>query len=96
MNLLNVLTSIILGGTATSYVTEFLKLSFIKLPAEKYPRSTAAVFSVISAVIALLVNGVNFSWTSVAATLPIAVSTFVISTFVYNQALSGLKSNSKS
>lgn len=85
INLFQLITSIIVGGTATTYVTEFLKLSFVAIPAQKYPRSTAGVISLLSGVVSLIVSGASFDYKNVPIFAATWGGAFVIAAFTYNQ-----------
>ena len=93
-NVMQVILTILTGGYATSYLTEFLKLSFIKIPAERYPRITATVVSLITAVVAVLAQGLTFG-NDLFAMAGVGVGIFIISSAIYNSALKGLKTNTK-
>lgn len=94
MEQVNILYSVILGGTATTVLTELLKLPFVAVPAQKYPRTTAAILSALSAVVAFLIQGIAFTGnaTQLAVT---GVGAFLVSAFTYNQALRGLNTNTE-
>jgi len=86
--------TILTGGYATAYLTEFLKLSFIKVPARKYPRITATIISLLTAVVAVTAQGLTFgsNWLAMAG---LGVGIFIISSAIYGSALKGLKTNVK-
>lgn len=89
MDQANVIYSIIIGGGASSALTEFLKLPFIPIAAQKYPRITAGVLSVLSAVVALLVQGISITGNTTQL-VSVAIGAFVVSAITYQQALKGL------
>ena len=82
--------NILVGGYATTYLTEFLKLPFVKVPAEKYPRTTATVLSFLTAAAAVLTQGLAFG-NSPITIAGVGVGIFIIATSIYNQALKGAK-----
>ncbi len=92
MDIVNVVYSIIIGGTASSALTELLKLPFIPIAATKYPRITAAILSTLSAVVSFLLQGANFG-TDLPQLLTTATGAFLVSAMTYNQALRGLATN---
>lgn len=86
----NVIYSIILGGTASSALTEMLKLPFIPIAAQKYPRITAAILSVLSALVAFWVQHVPLTG-NVGELAATAAGAFLVSAITYKQALQGLQ-----
>ena len=94
MNQANIIYSIILGGTASSALTELLKLPFIPVAAQRFPRITALVLSIISAVVAFLVQNVPITGNIQQLTFT-AVGAFLVSAITYNQALKGLSTNTQ-
>lgn len=91
--LINYIYSVIIGGTASSLVTELAKLPVVPVAAKKFPRTTAAVLSFLSAVVALLVQGTLTiqHWSQLIAT---ATGAFIISVMTFKSALKGLSTNS--
>lgn len=86
----SVFAAIILSGVAVAIATELSKkkaLSFI--PAEKYPRLTAAVYSLIAAIICLYNNAVNFVVDSWVGWLVIAIGTLLVAALTFNQIIKG-------
>lgn len=92
LGLLAAIMTVLTSGAATTYLTEFLKLSFIKIPAEKYPRATAGVLSVLTSVVALLIQGVTFDASPITI-IGIGAGTFLLSGTLYNVAVKGLPTN---
>lgn len=92
MNLASTIYSIIIGGTASSALTELLKLPIVPIAAERYPRVTASVLSFLSAVLAFLIQGTGIVH-NFAQLIATASGAFLLSAVTYNQALRGLKSN---
>jgi hypothetical protein len=88
-NLIQIIGSVILSGGASAYSTEILKSPYIKMPAERYPRITAFVLSIVTSAMALAANGVDFAtvldspglWASTA------FATFLVAVLTYNQAI---------
>lgn len=92
--LLAAIMTIITSGTATTYLTELLKLPQIKIPAEKYPRITAAVLSVITAVITMLIAGISIiHGQPVVYTVGEIAGAFFLSSSLYRSAVKGLPTN---
>jgi len=90
---LSIVYTILIGGTATSALTELLKLPFIPVAAQKYPRTTAAILSIISAVVSMLLQGISFDASNLPTLAVNAGGAFLISALTYNQALRGLSTN---
>lgn len=92
--LLSAIMTILVSGTATTYLTELLKFPAIKIPAERYPRITAAVLSVITSIIALLVSGISIAHGQpVIYTAGIIVGAFYLASSLYRSAVKGLPTN---
>lgn len=84
--------SIIVGGGASTYITQLLKQPFIKIPAEKHPVPTAAVISLIGGVLVLLASGVSFDVKNLPAFAASWLGALLIAVFTYNQTRKGLPS----
>lgn len=85
-----VFVSILAGGVATTLAVQLLKSKLIPfVPAEKYPRITAAVVSVVASVAALVQSGV--SWAFVTSTPQVIVAvvggTLLVAASVYNNVI---------
>lgn len=90
--LVNFFYSIVIGGTATSVLTELFKLPVVPVAAKKYPRATASVLSFLSAVVAVLIQG-SISIEHWATLLATAAGTFLIAVLTFKSALKGLATN---
>lgn len=85
-----VFAAVILSGVAVTIATELSKLKFLSLiPAEKYPRLTAAVYSVIAAIVCLYNNAVNFVVDSWIGWLVIVIGTLLVAAITFNQIVKG-------
>lgn len=85
-----IFVSILAGGVATTLAVQLLKSKLIPfVPAEKYPRITAAVVSAVASVAALVQSGV--SWAFVTSTPQVIVAvvggTLLVAASVYNNVL---------
>lgn len=85
-----VFVSILAGGVATTLAVQLLKSKLIPfVPAEKYPRITAAVVSAVASVAALVQSGV--SWAFVTSTPQVIVAvvggTLLVAASVYNNVI---------
>ncbi len=90
MNTVMLIQSLIVGGTATALATELLKSPYIPVPAQKYPRVTALIVSIIASVVAVMQSGFNattlHSWTD---GLALVCGTLIVSSVTYNQLIKG-------
>lgn len=78
------LTSVLAGGGATVVATEILKSKYVPVAFEKYPRATAVVVSLVSAVIAEYQAGVNIDLHNVAQLAAVFVGTVFVAVSVYD------------
>lgn len=85
--------AILLSGSAVVAATEIMKLKIIPIPAQKYPRLTAAVASFIAAGIALYNSSVNFVVDSPAGYLALAIGTYIVAAVAYNNIVAGSAAN---
>jgi hypothetical protein len=90
MSTLTLIQSILVGGTATALGTQLLKNNLIPVPAQKYPRITAFIVSLIASVVAVMQSGFSAStvhdWTD---WLAVVSGTLLISSVTYNHLLKG-------
>lgn len=88
----NFFYSILIGGTATSVLTELLKLPVVPIAAQKFPRATAAILSFLSSAVAVVIQGTMSiqHWAQLIAT---AAGTFLVAVLTFRAALKGLSSN---
>jgi len=83
----NVIQTILLSGVAVSVATQILKSKYIPVAFQKYPRTTAAVASLIAScwVVYEKLGSIDLSdWTRV---VPLAISTLLVAAVTYNQIL---------
>lgn len=81
---------IVISGVGISAVTQVLKDGRIPIPAEKYPRATAAVGAVIATLISLYVGNVNLLLDSALAYVGFGLAILLASAFSYNVLFKGL------
>lgn len=82
--------SIILSGVAVTIATEISKLKFLSfIPAEKYPRATAFVYSLIASGVALFNASVNFVIDSWVGWLAMAIGTLIVAVITFNNLVKG-------
>lgn len=95
MSTVNLIYTVLLGGTASSFLTELFKLPSIPIAAKKYPRATAGILSFLSALVSFLVQGATFTTSNLAELAATAGGVFLVAVFTYTQALRGLKTNTE-
>lgn len=83
--------SILLGGGATLVATQILKSKYIPIGFEKYPRTTAAVISLIASVVIEYQAGVILDFHNLPNLAAIFVGTLLVAISTYNH----LQLNSK-
>ena len=81
------------SGFLTSGLTEALKLKQVFVPAEKYPRLTAGVISVLVTVVAMWLTPADLAFHSAWAYIPFAVGVFIVSAATYKRIFKGLPTN---
>jgi hypothetical protein len=87
--LVKLFMALIASGVATSYATELLKLRIVPIPAQRYPRITNAVVSLIATFISLYVGHVNFIFTSWIEIVAFALGVYVLSAITYHHVVAG-------
>lgn len=81
----------VLGGLATTLATEILKSQYIPVPATKYPRTVAAVVSLLAAgYVVYQYNVHNIAGMTWPNWLALAGLMFLVSVTTYNHVLKGL------
>lgn len=88
METITLFQSILVGGVATTLATQILKspiVTFIK--AEKYPRLTALVVSVIAAVATIANQGLSLKSLAVIDVATVVVGTLLVAAATYNHLL---------
>ena len=85
--------TILASGVGVSAVTQFLKDRRIPVPATKYPRSTAAILSVVATAISLYVSDVNLLLVGWVQVVGFGLSVLIASAFSYNILFKGLHSD---
>lgn len=88
--LIKLLPTVILSGVGVSVVTELLKLEAIPVPAQKYPRMTAFILSIVSAIISLISAGLTIAH-DIFGLIVQVVFTLLISMVFYNTILKKIK-----
>lgn len=82
-------TSILVSGVATSYAVQFLKSSYVSwLPAEKYPRLTNAIVSVVATFIAVIFSDAVFVITTWWEWVAFFFGVMLLSANTYNSIIS--------
>lgn len=92
--LIKLLPTVVLGGVGVSVITELLKNEAIPIPAQKYPRMTAFILSVISSVISLISAGLTIANDLFGLIVQI-IFTLLISMAFYNTILKKIKDKNK-
>ncbi len=85
---------IVVSGVGISAVTQFLKDGRIPIPAEKYPRTTAAVGAVAATLISLYVGQINLLLNNWLQWGGFGLAILVASALSYNILFRGLTSDS--
>lgn len=88
--LIKLLPTVILSGVGVSVVTELLKLEAIPVPAQKFPRTTAFILSIVSAIISLISAGLTIAH-DIFGLIAQVVFTLLISMVFYNTILKKIK-----
>lgn len=84
MDFISFFQSIILGGTATTVMTEILKSPYIPANFQKYPRLTTGVVSLIAATIAVYNSGITLSsFHDVLSWVEVILGTGAVAVFTY-------------
>lgn len=85
-------TALLAGGVGIAYITELLKSPKVKkLPVSKYPRTTAAILSVVATIIGIFTLPVDIvfqQWYQIAF---FTLGSFFVSAIYYNQIIDGTK-----
>ncbi len=82
--------AIILSGIAVTIATEISKLKVLSfIPAEKYPRLTAAIYSLIAAGVCLYNSSVNFVIDSWVGYVALALGTLLVAAVTFNNLVKG-------
>ena len=74
-----------LSGAATTIATQILKLKVIPVPAEKYPRMSAAIVSALASLVAVFSTNVDLVINSFIGWLAFAAGAYLLSAITYNQ-----------
>lgn len=90
--LFTLLNTVLIGGVATAVVTELLKHPAVAFPAQKFPRLTALVLSVVASVIAVWQTGFDYTQvTGWAGWIVMVLGIFLISAATYRAVLKSRK-----
>lgn len=85
MDLVTLIQSVLVGGSATTVATEVLKSPFIAfIKAESYPRTTAVILSVLASVLIILQQNIAFATLSVVNWISLAVGTLLVAVATYH------------
>ena len=84
MNTQVFLNSILVGGGATLLATQILKSKYIPIQFQKYPRTTAAVVSLIAAVVSEYNSGTSVNLHDLPTLTALFVGTLWVAINVYN------------
>ena len=78
------INSILVGGGATLIATQVLKSKLIPVQFQKYPRSTAAVLSLVAAIVAEYQAGLTVNIHDTPTLVGLFVGTLWVAISVYN------------
>lgn len=84
--------TILVSGVGVSAVTQALKDFRVPIPVERFPRSSAAILSVLATIISLYVSDVNLLLIGWVQYVGLALSILVASAFSYNILFKGINS----
>lgn len=82
-------TALTLSGVGVTVATQLLKAKFIPVPAQKYPRVTAALASVVATFVAIYASGLHFILVGAWQWFAFGVGSFVVSAITYNHIVKG-------
>lgn len=85
--------AMIVSGVVVAFATELMKLKWIPLPVQKYPRVSAAIASGIAALVSLYNSSVNFVIDSWVGWLALTFGVLLVSVITYNQLIKGSAAN---
>lgn len=86
---INLFGAVVVSGATTAIATEILKLKAIPLPAQRYPRLTAGIVSVIASLVAVYLTTVNILIDSLFGLVAFIVGTLIVSAITYNNLIKG-------
>jgi hypothetical protein len=81
--------ALILSGAASTLATQLLKADWIPVPATKYPRTVAAVASVIATAVSIYASNLHLLLVGWWQYLAFAVGAFIVSAVTYNHVVKG-------
>lgn len=84
-------SALFMSGVATTVATQILKMKIIPIPAEKYPRATAAIVASLATIVAIYMSDLNLVLNSLWEYLAFAMGTFLIGVNTYNAVVKGSK-----
>lgn len=88
MDLLSFIQTVLLTGVATTMATELLKTKLIPIPAERNPRLTAIIVSVLASAFVVWQNIVTtFTGFSLLDWATVAIGTLLVAISTYNNLL---------
>lgn len=83
--------AIYVSGVGVAYVTQFLKSSSVPVPAKEYPRTTAAVLSVVATLISIYMANVALIVATFWQIIVMVIGTLLVSAVTYRHILAGLE-----
>lgn len=81
--LIDYFTALLVSGVSVSLVTQLLKQEWVFVPAEKFPRLTSAVLSVLATMAAIVLTDFNYAFNGVLDVLGFAAGTAIVSAVTY-------------
>lgn len=82
--LVTLFTALIISGAGVTLATEILKMNFIPIPAERYPQVTAAIASVIAAVIVAFTSALTLPIAGGLEWAGFALGVYLLAAMIYN------------
>lgn len=80
-------STVLLSGAAVSAATEILKFPQVKVPAERYPRTTSAIGSLVATLFAVLISPFHLAITSPVQVPAFAIGVWITASVLYNQII---------
>lgn len=82
--------AVFVSGAGVAYVTQFLKDKQIPIPAEKYPRTTAAVLSVVATFVSIYLVDINLVLTTAWQYAVMVIGILFVSASFYHKIVAGV------
>ena len=83
--------AIYLSGVGVAYVTQALKAKSIPVPAQKYPRTTALVLSLVATLISIYVANIDLIISAVWQIVVMVIGILLISALTYRRIIGDLE-----